>query len=31
MIGGRMMDESLDSLQKWYASQCDGDWEHGYV
>ena len=19
----------LERLQKWYASQCDGDWEHG--
>jgi hypothetical protein len=30
MIGERMMDESLRSLQEWYASQCDGDWEHGH-
>jgi hypothetical protein len=21
---------SLDELQKWYVSQCDGDWEHTY-
>lgn len=21
---------TLDELQAWYASQCDGDWEHGY-
>jgi hypothetical protein len=20
----------LSQLQQWYASQCDGDWEHGY-
>ncbi|MEU6117175.1 immunity 53 family protein [Streptomyces sp. NPDC047117] len=20
----------LDWLQSWYASQCDGDWEHGW-
>lgn len=24
------MDESLRSLQAWFASQCDGDWEHTY-
>jgi hypothetical protein len=23
------MDESLRSLQDWFARQCDGDWEHG--
>jgi hypothetical protein len=23
------MDE-LRGLQEWYASQCDGDWEHGW-
>lgn len=21
---------NLDWLQDWYASQCDGDWEHGW-
>lgn len=21
--------DSLDGLQRWYRSQCDGDWEHG--
>ena len=21
---------TIQRLQKWYASQCDGDWEHGY-
>ena len=21
--------ESLEGLQRWYRSQCDGDWEHG--
>jgi hypothetical protein len=20
---------SIDNLQRWYRSQCDGDWEHG--
>ncbi|MDQ4120753.1 MAG: immunity 53 family protein [Acidobacteriota bacterium] len=20
----------LDEIQKWYASNCNGDWEHGY-
>lgn len=20
----------LEELQRWYASQCDGDWEHTY-
>ncbi|HEX4496529.1 MAG TPA: immunity 53 family protein [Thermoanaerobaculia bacterium] len=20
---------TLDRFQKWFASQCDGDWEHG--
>ena len=20
----------LDDLQRWYAAQCDGDWEHTY-
>jgi hypothetical protein len=24
------MAEELDRLQKWYSSQCDGDWEHSY-
>lgn len=23
------MDELLLRLHRWYASQCDGDWEHG--
>jgi hypothetical protein len=23
------MDGILQALQKWYADQCDGDWEHG--
>ncbi|MES2709793.1 MAG: immunity 53 family protein [Verrucomicrobiota bacterium] len=22
--------DTLQELQKWYHSQCDGDWEHGY-
>jgi len=22
--------DSLNQLQKWYYSQCNGDWEHGY-
>ena len=22
--------DSLTQLQKWYLSQCDGDWEHTY-
>jgi hypothetical protein len=22
--------DALQQLQKWYHSQCDGDWEHGY-
>jgi hypothetical protein len=21
---------SLSALEKWYASQCNGEWEHGY-
>jgi hypothetical protein len=21
---------SLSALERWYASQCDGEWEHGY-
>lgn len=21
---------ALDRLQKWYADQCDGDWEHSF-
>ncbi len=21
---------ALDDLQRWYADQCDGDWEHSY-
>ncbi len=21
---------SLSVLERWYASQCDGEWEHGY-
>jgi hypothetical protein len=21
---------TLDEIQKWYASNCDGDWEHSY-
>lgn len=21
---------TLEKLQRWYLSQCDGDWEHGY-
>lgn len=24
------MDDTLTRLQQWYASQCDGDWEHQY-
>lgn len=23
------MDDSLGALERWYASHCDGDWEHG--
>jgi hypothetical protein len=23
-----LMDDTLRRLQKWYADQCDGDWEH---
>lgn len=23
-----MVDQMIDELQKWYLSQCDGDWEH---
>ena len=22
--------DTLSWIQDWYASQCDGDWEHGY-
>lgn len=25
-----MADNVLVWLQKWYQSECDGDWEHGY-
>lgn len=21
---------TIDRLSRWYASQCDGEWEHGY-
>ena len=21
---------SLSALERWYANQCDGDWEHSY-
>jgi Immunity protein 53 len=21
---------SVSTLERWYASQCNGDWEHGY-
>lgn len=24
------MDETLSRLQKWYADQCDGNWEHQF-
>ncbi len=24
------MDITLDEIQEWYESQCDGDWEHSY-
>jgi len=24
------MNDVLSQLQQWYASQCDGDWEHQY-
>lgn len=24
------MTSNVDRLQRWYASQCDGDWEHTY-
>ena len=24
------MASSVERLQKWYASQCDGNWEHSY-
>lgn len=24
------MESELDFLQKWYAAQCDGDWEHEF-
>ena len=24
------MTSELDGLQRWYESQCDGDWEHTY-
>jgi len=24
------MHQTLERLQTWYLSQCDGDWEHGY-
>jgi hypothetical protein len=24
------MKESLELLQEWYISNCDGDWEHSY-
>jgi hypothetical protein len=23
-------DMSLSMLERWYATQCNGDWEHGY-
>ena len=23
------MDSTLARIQRWYAAQCDGDWEHG--
>ena len=29
-LGAVPLMESLDDLQVWYASQCDGDWEHSY-
>jgi hypothetical protein len=25
-----MATEIIEKIQKWYISQCDGDWEHGY-
>ncbi|HXC35964.1 MAG TPA: immunity 53 family protein [Candidatus Acidoferrales bacterium] len=25
-----MHDNTLQELQRWYLSQCNGDWEHGY-
>ncbi|MFI7463259.1 immunity 53 family protein [Nonomuraea sp. NPDC049646] len=25
-----MITDALSFLQSWYASRCDGDWEHGY-
>ena len=25
-----MKDNSVDWLQNWYRSQCDGEWEHSY-
>ena len=24
------MNSALSGLQEWYASQCDGDWEHSF-
>ena len=24
------MADEIDALQRWYDSQCDGDWEHTY-
>jgi len=24
------MPDTMQRLQAWYASMCDGDWEHGY-
>lgn len=25
-----MISNVFDALEKWYANQCDGDWEHEY-
>ncbi len=24
------VEDGLDDLQRWYAAQCNGDWEHTY-
>ena len=25
-----MTDETLNFIQQWYSSHCDGEWEHGF-
>lgn len=28
--GHKLMKSTLDAVQDWYASQCNGEWEHQY-